>query len=207
MPAHWNPFGPLDVTAPETPATPYQRRRAETEAGLCRAALDRGGVAAGEVSSREVGPGCSLAGTVEARGVGETRVAPVVLACPVALRLAQWERHDLQRLAAAHLASPVVRILHLGGFACRRIRTDSGPGQRMSQHATANAFDIAGFVLADGRRVRLPEDWGSGTREGRFLEAVQTSLCRRFNTVLGPRFNRAHANHFHVDLGPWRSCR
>ena len=33
-----------------------------------------------------------------------------------------------------------------------------------------------------------------------FLHAVHRSACKVFGTVLGPEANKAHKNHFHVDL-------
>jgi hypothetical protein len=37
-----------------------------------------------------------------------------------------------------------------------------------------------------------------------FLKAAHRSACRYFGTVLGPEANKAHRNHFHVDLAPRR---
>ncbi|MBU2089188.1 MAG: extensin family protein, partial [Alphaproteobacteria bacterium] len=36
---------------------------------------------------------------------------------------------------------------------------------------------------------------------------ARDSACRYFNTVLGPEYNTAHADHFHLDLGKSRICR
>jgi hypothetical protein len=33
-----------------------------------------------------------------------------------------------------------------------------------------------------------------------FLHAVHRSACKIFGTVLGPEANKAHKNHFHVDM-------
>lgn len=38
------------------------------------------------------------------------------------------------------------------------------------------------------------------TRYARFLRDAHTSACAIFGTVLGPEANRAHSNHFHVDM-------
>jgi hypothetical protein len=78
---------------------------------------------------------------------------------------------------------------------------------RRSQHATANAIDIAGFVLRDGREVRLAQDWTGTGFEAAFLRAVRDGACRWFRGVLGPDYNAAHHDHFHFDMGPWRVCR
>ncbi|MHA1518443.1 MAG: extensin family protein, partial [Alphaproteobacteria bacterium] len=33
-----------------------------------------------------------------------------------------------------------------------------------------------------------------------FLQLIHKDACKTFNTVLGPRANAAHKNHFHVDM-------
>ena len=43
--------------------------------------------------------------------------------------------------------------------------------------------------------------------EARFLRAVHEGACDYFDVVLGPDYNRAHADHFHFDRGAYRACR
>lgn len=76
-----------------------------------------------------------------------------------------------------------------------------------SQHATANALDIAGFRLADGRTVNVLRDWPQDNTDARFLRQVRDDACEVFNVVLSPDYNAAHRNHFHLDAGPWWVCR
>jgi len=73
----------------------------------------------------------------------------------------------------------------MGTYACRSI---AGSG-RLSEHATANAVDVAAFILADGRRISVLEGWNGDERHARFLRSVRVSACRRFNTVLSPDYN------------------
>ncbi|MEM8698097.1 MAG: extensin family protein, partial [Pseudomonadota bacterium] len=87
------------------------------------------------------------------------------------------------------------------------LRSSSGLSQRMSQHATANAFDISGFLLTDGRMVTLRRDWQGSGPKAAFLRAARDGLCRWFRLVLSPDYNALHADHFHVDQGPFPSCR
>jgi hypothetical protein len=95
------------------------------------------------------------------------------------------------------LGSPLVRIETMGSYACRTVAgTD-----RMSAHATGNAIDVSGFVLADGRRITVLGQWYAGTpAEQAFLRVIHASACKRFGTVLGPDYNEAHRNHLHVEL-------
>ena len=86
-------------------------------------------------------------------------------------------------------------------------RDVAGSGRR-SAHATAAAIDVSDFVLADGRRISVEEDWNGGDAQERaFLRTVHQSACKRFDTVLGPDYNAAHRDHFHVERGGGRVCR
>lgn len=83
----------------------------------------------------------------------------------------------------------------MGSFACRNVAGTS----RRSAHASADAIDIGGFVLADGRCISVQDGWSGSAQEREFLRIVQRSACRRFNTVLGPDYNADHHDHFHVE--------
>ncbi len=94
-----------------------------------------------------------------------------------------------------------IAVTNLGAVTCPLARTFSGC-------ARAEAIDVAAFVLADGRRISVLEDWNAGDAEEReFLQTVQRSACKRFGTVLGPDYNAAHANHFHLEEGSGSFCR
>lgn len=155
------------------------------------------------------GAGCSTLNTVRLtalRGdnalLALTNLGPVT--CPLAQSFAAWARFGVDRAAQQILGSPLVRIETMGSYACRNI---AGSEQR-SAHATANAIDIAAFVLADGRRITVLDGWARGTgSERRFLRTIHESACKRFGTVLGPAYNTAHANHLHVEIGGNGFCR
>src|SRR5690606_34142136 len=106
---------------------------------------------------RQTGPDCGFSNALRIERTSLAVGEAFSLSCRAALSLAMWERHVLQQAAAEHLQSPVVRLEHLGSYACRNIYNQDG--RRRSQHATADALDIAGFVLADGRRIRVLAHW------------------------------------------------
>lgn len=136
---------------------------------------------------------------------GRTMVFRPTLETSCAMLLA-WSdlEPDLQRAAREHLGVPLRAVRHFGSYSCRGINGNAG---QPSLHATARAFDIAAFELADGRVVTVLNDWDDGTRaERRFLRAVRDAACRRAAMVLHPDSDRRHRNHLHVDLGPWRGC-
>ena len=128
-----------------------------------------------------------------------------VASCPLAAAWALFEAHALRPAARAHLGQPVARVIHFGTYACRNI--NHRPFGRRSRHATADAIDVSGFVLRDGREISLARDWNGGSREARFLRAVRDGACRFFDAVLSPDYNAQHRDHFHFDLGGFRACR
>jgi hypothetical protein len=124
--------------------------------------------------------------------------------CPLAATFAGWARFGVDRAARQMLGSPLVRIETMGSYNCRNV---AGTDHR-SGHASGNAIDVSGFVLADGRRITVLGNWNAGTaNERQFLRLIQSSACKRFGTVLGPEYNPAHRNHFHVELSGMALCR
>ena len=173
------------------------------EARQCLAELGATDAAFTPLPDKYAGQGCTLLNTVSLNSVagdfdalGVTNLGPV--ACPTASAFAAWARYGVDRAARQVLGSPVARIETMGSYSCRNV---AGTG-RLSAHATAEAIDVAGFVLADGRRVSVLGDWDQGTSaEREFLRIVQRSACKRFGTVLGPQYNAAHRDHFHLERG------
>ena len=155
------------------------------------------------------GAGCSTRNTVRLASLrsdydslGLTNLGPVT--CPLANTFAGWARFGVDRAARQILGSPLARIETMGSYNCRNVAGSS----RRSAHATANAIDVSGFVLADGRRITLTGGWHGGTSaERQFLRVVHASACKRFGTVLGPGYNAAHQDHFHLEVSPSEFCK
>jgi hypothetical protein len=155
------------------------------------------------------GAGCATLDTVQLTGVrsdnaslGLANLGPV--ACPLAENFAAWARYGVDRAARAVLGSALVRIETMGSYSCRDVAGSS----RRSAHATAEAIDVSAFVLADGRRIGVEQGWSDGSSSEReFLRIVHESACKRFGTVLGPDYNSAHENHFHLERSGNAFCR
>jgi Extensin-like protein C-terminus len=77
---------------------------------------------------------------------------------------------------------------------------NGNPNAHISEHAFGNALDIAGFALADGRRIAVKDGWHGLPEEQGFLRDIQGAACQQFNTVLAPGSNQYHYDHIHVDL-------
>jgi hypothetical protein len=113
--------------------------------------------------------------------------------------------HVLQPAAVEHFSAPVTKLEHFGSYSCRGVY--GRPNARKSHHATADALDVAGFVIGDKHRVRILAAWPAVGPESRFVREVRDGACRFFDTVLGPEYNAAHRDHLHLDRGPFRLCR
>lgn len=87
--------------------------------------------------------------------------------CAVAARTAEWIDKVVQPAARDLLGSTVAALSGTSGYQCR-FRNNAIAG-KMSEHAFANAMDVLGFVLADGRRVDVLAHWGP---TGRDIEAA-----------------------------------
>jgi hypothetical protein len=222
VPEAWNPWAPLRIDAAPNWLTRFKLDRASGDPVACRAALAQAGMRLTPVEDRITGEHCGFTNAVRIERTSVAVGEAFSLSCRAALSLAMWERHVLQQAAQAHLGARVRRIEHLGSYACRNLYGEQG--RRRSQHATADALDLAGFVTEDGRRVRVLADWpvrapetattaaiaptpALDDSESRFLRAVHDGACDYFDVVLGPDYNRAHADHFHFDRGAARVCR
>ena len=205
LPAAWNPAAPLDLRAPPGLLTRYKLGRMAREPGLCAASFALSGIPLQQLPAQPLRDGCGIAEPV--RLPGDLRLSPStpVVNCPFAAAWTIFERHGLQPAAEQAFGERVTGIRHLGAYNCRNIyHRDRG---RRSRHATADALDLAGFTLESGRSIGLPRDWDAPAPAGPFLRAVRDAACRVFGAVLGPDYNAAHRDHFHLDRGGWSTCR
>lgn len=198
LPPEWNPTAPFEVAHPLTPLTEWKLAKVLADPAQCKSALAASGAAFRDLPDFEHSPQCHIRARVGLEGAGRATLAPVETTCSIALRLAMWERHSLQPAAKDILGAAITGIDHFSSYNCRAIRSVAGPSSRMSTHATASAIDVSGFRLADGRRLTLLADWQGAGPKAAFLRAAQTGACKHFGLVLGPEYNRLHADHFHI---------
>jgi hypothetical protein len=202
-PRNLDPLAIPDLAEKPGFLTGWQMKLVDLESQNCVAALRRVGHNPIFVSTKGEGTACEVSDAIAVTAFSTARIRSEDMRCAIAARLYAWERHVLQPAARKHLDTEVKEILHFGSYNCRPMRGSN----RMSQHATANAFDISGFKLADGRQISLLKDWNGAVDRQRFLREVRDGLCDWFNVTLSPDYNKDHADHFHVDMGLWRSCR
>lgn len=200
------PWTPLDLSQPIGMFTRSKIGGLRGDFAGCQALLDKAGVRYTALPPRDGGEQCGYDDAVRLRSGGSTGIAfapaDVGVSCRVATALALWEWQVVQPAAQARFGTGVARIEHFGSYNCRRMYgRDSGA---FSEHATANALDIAAFVLEDGRRISVVGDWTAGSGrddagKAAFLRQVRDGACGVFSTVLSPDYNAAHRDHFHLD--------
>jgi len=203
VPPRWNPWAVLDIRETPNLLTRFKLWRLQDDPVLCQQALSTSSLRVTPQADSGSQVACPLNNTLRVHSSGVAFSSSFIASCPLAAAFALFEQHDLQPAAQAVFGQRVARIEHVGSFACRTI----AGSQRRSQHASANALDIVGFRLADGRRISVLQDWPKPGKNGEFLRQVQQAACKHFNTTLGPEYNAAHRDHFHVDMGLWRMCR
>jgi hypothetical protein len=173
---------------------------------LCRRVLKPPHIVASPIEDQPPQKGCGWANAVRVVSAGGAHAGFDKITCEAAAALALWVEHGVQPLAHELLGRSVTALESMGSYACRNMAGNPLWLARRSEHASANALDVAGFRLGDGRRISVAHDWRSQGVEGRFLRAVHARACRYFRVVLGPDYNSAHHDHFHLDRGLFWSC-
>ena len=96
----------------------------------------------------------------------------------------------------------------MGTYSCRNMIGNSKWTNMRSQHALANAIDIGGFRLADGRDISSRQGLqGRRPRGGASCARRTMRACSYFRVAIGPEFNAAHWNHLHLDRGVFERCK
>jgi len=203
VPPNMLPWKPVVLDAKPTLLAHIQLNELTHDPQACRFALAHSRLAFHVLADRRSDDACGFSNVVQTDRSPIAFNENVVATCGLTAGL-YWYQHRLEDIAQRDLHTAVTRIDQLGTFACRNV--DSAKVGPRSQHATANAIDIAAFRLADGRVISVAKDYGKPTPAGRFLDDAHDAACGLFNTVLGPRYDRLHATHFHLDMGPDLIC-
>jgi hypothetical protein len=201
-PRAYDPLALPDLAQKPNVLTPWQMRLVDLNSADCALVLQRVGLNSILRPTRNVGGSCEVSEAVAVNGFSKARMKSEDMRCALAARLYVWERHHLQPAARSLFGEEIAEVLHFGSFSCRTMRS----GTRMSEHATANAFDISGFKTKSGKVISVKRDWGKATPEGVFLSVARNGLCDWFSATLSPDYYADHADHFHVDMGWWQTC-
>jgi hypothetical protein len=139
---------------------------------------------------------------------------PATVTCEMAEALHGWVGDVVQPAAKRRLKTRVTAIRVAASYVCRR-RNNQKTG-KLSEHARANALDMAGFRFAGAGDATVGDGWGfipaalGLSKDESFLDDVRKGACAYFTTVLGPGSDSYHGDHFHVDAihrrGGYRIC-
>jgi hypothetical protein len=199
----FNPWATLDVAAEPNWLTRYKLDRLSKDSKLCQQVLATTDFQYTPIDDNSTGDACGFFNAVRITRTSADVGANFALTCRSAVSLAMWERHVLQPAAQRFYGVALTKIEHFGSYSCRNVY--GRPNATRSRHATAEAFDVGGFVLSNGERIRIVNDWSG--EHGQFLREVRNGACRFFDGVLSPDYNEAHRDHFHLDRGSYRVCR
>jgi hypothetical protein len=145
---------------------------------------------------------CSVAHPLNVTSLGSNvAIGPeAIMTCRVAEQLALWVKESVVPAAQAHFGEAPTGITHSSTYVCRP--RNNVAGAKLSEHAHANAVDIAAVNFGDRAAVTIgvnkPE-----SAEQNFEDKIRADSCRYFTTVLGPGSDTAHALHLHFDMA-WR---
>ena len=145
--------------------------------------------------------GCGVKDAVSVRSVSGVMLSrPATMDCDTARALNSWVKTGVK--PAFRRSGPVVELKVAAHYACRT--RNNQRGARISEHGKGKAIDISAFKMNDGKVITVLGGWGQGAA-GRSLREIWKSACGPFGTVLGPRADRFHRDHFHVDTASYRS--
>lgn len=156
--------------------------------------------------------GCGIPNPWRVRSLSGVELSrSATLNCGMVGALDDWVNGVAQPSAQASFGERITGIKVAASYACRA--RNGKRGTKLSEHGLGNAIDVAAFTLESGRVIEVEEGWRGPGDERAFLRHVNKGSCETFSTVLGPRHNHAHRNHFHLDMaqhgrkGDGRYCR
>lgn len=207
VPERISPFAPLNLAQASPWFVDFRLAALKHDADQCASVLRPSLITATPLADQPYKDGCGWQTAVRVTAAGGARLNAEAITCEVAAALTLWIEHSVQPLALEQLGSRVASVQTLGTYACRNIVGSKLWKDFRSQHANANAIDISGFTLADGRSIQVRRDWKGQGREAAFLHEVHRQACRLFRVALSPDYNAAHHDHLHLDRGFIKSCK
>ena len=118
---------------------------------------------------------------------------PATMRCTMAEAITHWIRDDIAP-AFAKAGPPLKAIDNYASYDCRG--RNNIASARTSEHGYANALDVRGVRLADGKFVQFTDRHVSHE----FRDGLRKVACAKFMTVLGPGSDGYHEEHIHLDL-------
>jgi hypothetical protein len=207
VPQRLSPFSPISLERPPGWFVDPKLSALRYDAALCQAVLKQPHIDATPIPDNPIRNGCGWTNAVKFTTTGGAKIGVEPLTCEMAAAVTLWVEHEVQPLAMETYGKRVVGLGDMGTYDCRNIVGNPFWKGVRSQHASANALDISGFTLEDGKQISVLRDWDDKGTDGKFLREAHRRACRYFRVTLGPEFNEAHKNHFHFDRGLLWTCK
>lgn len=146
------------------------------------------------------GSGCGIAEPVRITSVSGIKLTqPMTVDCTTAVAFKRWVDRGI--IPAVGGKGGGLAKLDVGpGYVCRP--RNGVRGAKLSEHGHGKAIDLMGIVLKNGQNLDVLRGWKS---QPRLFKSMHASACGLFGTVLGPKADRYHQNHIHVDTIHYRS--
>jgi hypothetical protein len=206
VPQRLSPFSPISLETRQWFVEP-RLSALRYDPALCQSVLKAPHIDASPIPDNPIKNGCGWINAVRFSSTGGAKIGVENLTCEMAAAVTLWVEHEVQPLAMETFGKRVTSLGDMGTFDCRNIVGNPFWKGVRSQHATANALDISSFTLEDGHQISVLRDWKDKGAEGKFLHEAHRRACRYFRVTLGPEFNEAHRNHFHLDRGILWTCK
>ena len=182
-------------------------RKAEQAAKTKRRLLGKGAVC-GDIfiQGKAIGrvqpklKGCGVSDAVQIQSVSGVRLSQAaVMDCKTAKALKTWIDQSAKPAFAGQGGLRGLRVA--AHYACRT--RNNQPGGKISEHGRGRAIDISGFQMHSGAEVSVLKGWNAPASR-KAMRRVHKGACGPFGTVLGPKANRFHLDHFHFDTARYR---
>ena len=113
------------------------------------------------------------------------------------------------------------KLRHLTPQACENLLAQANQRQLIRTQAVADSAGecplsnvvrvrdfgpVSAFRLANGQRVTVLKGWKAEKTQP-WLQALLSASCGYYGNGLGPDYNAAHANHFHLGMRGYGLCR
>ena len=146
--------------------------------------------------------GCGIENAVSVASIlGVSLSTKSTMDCGTARALKSWVGSSAKP-ALSRKGGGLREIKVAAHYSCRR-RNNAKTG-KISEHGKGRAIDISAFRLMDGSEITVLTGWNAaGSRKA--MRRMHADACGPFGTVLGPKANRFHLDHFHFDTARYRS--
>jgi len=183
------------------PAPEPQEVVTPSVSSACSGFLTSGQVEAKRAPTPPPRPGCgidepvTLSAIIRPDGRKISVAASGVMRCALAKEFATWAVGDFSAILETG-GRKIDTIVTGSSYQCRpRNRV---AGAKLSEHGKGNALDIRGVKFSGGAHALV------GDKASPIPEALFTSACKTFATVLGPGSDGYHEDHMHIDLAARR---